>query len=101
MFKSHGTPGFHMTFANGITVSVQWSRSHYRTGRDISVHAAGDNTKSPDAEVALWDDVGDLSVDTMLGFGERIYVSRGHVTSYRGWVSPEDVAIILANAAKA
>jgi len=100
MFKSHGTPGFHMTFANGITISVQWSITHYRTGRDISGNSEISN-ESPDAEVALWDDAGDLSLRVMCFEGFREYLPRGHHEGFMGWVSPEKLAIILANAAKA
>lgn len=98
MFKSHGTPGFQMTFANGITVSVQWSITHYRTGRDLSGNSEISN-ESVNAEVAMWDNVGDLSVDAMLETGNKVRTEP--LNAAKGWVSPENVAIILANAAKA
>lgn len=98
MFKSHGTPGFHMTFANGITVSVQWSLMHYRTGRDLRGYGDLPN-ESVDAEVVMWDNVGDLSVDAMLETGNKVRTES--LNGAKGWVSPEDVAVILANAAKA
>lgn len=50
MFKIfNGIPtGYHMTFKNGWTVSVQWGKGNYISNRD------NDGT-SVDAEVAAWD----------------------------------------------
>jgi hypothetical protein len=53
--------GFQITFANGVTVSVQWGPYNYCEGywdgtglRDHEAPAKSRYWKKPDAEVALW-----------------------------------------------
>lgn len=52
MFKITEGKGFHMTFANGWTVSVQWGQGNYCENRYKEVTK---NLKCSDAEVAAWD----------------------------------------------
>lgn len=63
--------GFHITFANGNTISVQWREGNY-ANRDGSV-----------AEVAAWDSAGRM---IKLDFDREIY----------GWASPDVVADLIA-----
>ena len=45
--------GFHITFENGWTVSVQFGRANYCANRNISSMAVV--PASPNAEIAAWD----------------------------------------------
>lgn len=102
MFCNHGSPGFHMTFANGITVSVQWSIRHYRTGRDLDPRGVPDseNRISPNAEIAAWDRDGNyLSIDALYEGDGRLKIADNGVLSV-GWQNAENVARILNNASK-
>jgi hypothetical protein len=68
MFKDTGR-GFHITFANGWTVSVQWNPGNYCTHRN--------NTNSDTSETA------------------EVYAWKGgktHPGDVEGWVTPNDVA---------
>jgi len=62
MFNSVYNRGFKMTFENGITISVQWGEGNYceREGwqTDLMADCKKSQTKSTDAEVAIWDDCG-------------------------------------------
>lgn len=63
MFKTTMNKGFHMTFDNGITISVQWGLGNYcESGRLGGLW--GDESKqqvwsSADAEIAIWDEHND------------------------------------------
>ena len=52
--------GFHITFSNGWSISVQWSRGNYcsnmRPVRDLQ---EPEPTECTDAEIAIWDNNGD------------------------------------------
>jgi hypothetical protein len=49
VIKDQWNQGFHMTFENGWTVSVQFGKNNYVSDRS--------NTgASPDAEIAAWDE---------------------------------------------
>lgn len=81
MFKTTDANGFHITFSNGITVSVQWNPGNYvsdRSGR------RGDHRESCDAEVAAWK-------------ADESWIKLGEIDDVIGWQSPEDVARIIAH----
>lgn len=94
-FTSGYNRGFHMTFENGITVSVQWGKGNYCERRNKRGHITDDLkepiTTSPDAEIAIWD-----ADNNWLDFGAP---TGGDV---KGWVKPQEVAewIYLASNAK-
>lgn len=72
--------GFFMTFANGYTVSVQFSEYNY-----------SDSGKT-DAEVAVWHNSGNQNfIEPKLWKS----VSIDNHDQVAGWVSPEDVAKII------
>jgi hypothetical protein len=75
--------GMHVTFANGYTVSVQWSPFNY-----ISDRAGG--THSIDAEVAV------MNPD---GAFVRGWPHGTDIDDVMGWRSPEQVVEIMAWAA--
>ena len=62
--------GFHMTFENGYTISVQFSKTNYSDG--------GETT----AEVAAWDP-------------DRKWVQLSEHDDVRGWCSPNEVLEIM------
>jgi hypothetical protein len=70
--KTAYTNGFHMTFANGWTVSVQFGKGNYISDR-------GHHGQSVDAEIAAWDKDG-----AWYDFGDD-----GKV---KGWVKADEVA---------
>ncbi len=54
-FKITGSKGFHITFENGVTVSVQFGPGTYSGNYDMSFHVPLPNPLESDtAEVALW-----------------------------------------------
>lgn len=62
-FKITDGKGFHMTFANGYTVSVQFGGGNYCDNYDdpISIDRSAQGAKgSRNAEVAVWASDGDL-----------------------------------------
>lgn len=78
-FKTTDANGFHMTFENGYTVSVQWNPGNYvydRSGKH------GDHRESRSAEVAAWDASGK-------------WFKLGENDAVVGWQSPEDVVRIM------
>lgn len=93
MFKIMQHQGFHMTFANGHTVSVQFGPGHYCEHHDAGFGAAEkvDSWSSKDAECAAWDADGEwvrfegmdddvrpyCSADEVLEFMERVRALKG------------------------
>lgn len=59
MYQSTMNKGFHITYANGITVSVQWGPYNY-TGQQYSKSlpqvTMNNGAIAPAAEVAAWDE---------------------------------------------
>ena len=56
MFKITAGKDFHLAFANGIVLSVQFGRGNYCKNRNISFEEEKDNDflSSGDAEIAIW-----------------------------------------------
>lgn len=56
MFKITNGKGFHITLANGYTVSVQFGAGNYCDNRDVSWHDAPAMAEkgSANAETAVW-----------------------------------------------
>ena len=81
MFKSTRNKGFHMTFKNGITISVQFGHANYCSRRndhpyDSTKFEEMDEMRQPiiesnTAEIAIWDKEGkwfDFGSDTVKGW---------------------------------
>lgn len=89
MFSVTQGCGFHMTFANGYTVSVQWGPANYCENRDYnfdygdSGHRQAGEKGSSTAEVACWDANGK-------------WVKLGENDDVLGWQTSEQVADVLA-----
>lgn len=74
MFTITGN-GFHMDFANGCTVSVQWNTGNYCDNQ--MARQASDQSRT--AEVAAWDVRGDWILPDQVA----------------GWQTPEQVAAFI------
>lgn len=83
MFKITQGRGFHITFANGYTVSVQWGIGNYCHEQH---HPQSGNRYSETAEVAYWHE----SNGELISFG---------TDTVEGWKSADEVASFLANVA--
>lgn len=83
MFAITDRKGFHMTFANGWTVSVQFGRGNYCANRDNGEYGKDAET-SPNAEIAAWN-------------GDEWHKFDGDVV--RGWVSANGVAAFISEVA--
>ncbi|MEK9748234.1 MAG: hypothetical protein VW443_04795 [Pseudomonadales bacterium] len=86
MFKITQQKGFHMTFANGNCISVQFGPGNYV---DESVrYGEWEDTKticekgSSVAEIAVWDNV-------------RDWFRLSEWDTVRGWVTPDDVVGVM------
>ena len=69
--------GFHMTFANGWTVSVQFGKGNYISDRDH-------HGQSADAEIAAWDKDG------------KWYYFNTENDHVKGWMKADEVADFMA-----
>ena len=89
-FKITGGKGFHLTFPNGITVSVQFGPCSYSEHYDddmmewVELKGKG-NIESRDAEVAIWKDSGEWITHEYDGNSDQVM----------GYKSFEDVWEIL------
>ena len=93
-FVSTMRKGFHMTFPNGLTVSVQWGAgnycdNHFPKDRDFTFSK---DAESDTAEVAVIDERGEF-IDPQQFFGYEIN-SDGDVA---GYLDPSQVVELLAN----
>lgn len=87
-FRITSNKGFHVTFANGWTVSVQFGPGNYCENRDGRIGRDEEDCGkrgSMDAEVAAWGKDGKL-----IPFPEG--------DSVRGWQSPASVLALMAAA---
>jgi hypothetical protein len=82
MFKSTFNRGFQMTFANGITISVQWGSGNYCDRRNFSdglkTDLKHDVVQCSNAEIAIWD-------------AEQVWFDFGR-DQVKGWVDANEVA---------
>lgn len=72
MIISTQNKGFHMTFKNGFTISVQFGMGSYCSRRNSSDdEMTMRRVESPDAEIAIWDSDGkwlNFGYDTVRGY---------------------------------
>lgn len=73
MLKICGNKGFHITFKNGYTASVQWGPGNYCDNYNLNYKA--DVPPSSNAEIAFWGPDG-----KMIEFEESGDTVKGHVT---------------------
>lgn len=84
MFKAIMNKGFHITFSNGVTISVQWGSSNYCNNRSLDVIDTlnQDPKECKNAEIMIWKSTGDLKPNF------DWWDSRDNV---RGYCTPEQV----------
>ena len=83
MLKSNSNHGFHMTFKNGLTISVQFGKGNYCDRRTFNVREIlaqeNESVESKNAEIAIWDKNGvwfNFKSDTV-----------------KGWIDADEIAI--------
>ena len=88
MFRACNNRGFHMTFENGWTVSVQWGVGNYCHNRSLHLMDNGKEQESLTAEVMAWHKTTDTPyivdrrmIDEDIEYKEVI----------KGWLDPNDV----------
>lgn len=81
MFNITGANGFHVTFANGITVSVQWGYGTHCDNKWVGTFS--ERAECANAEIAVWDKDGN-------------WIKCGDNDDVRGWVTPEQLAEVMA-----
>ena len=90
MFRICDAKGFHMTFDNGWTASVQWGAGNYSDNHDASFEdeRTERNTQSTTAEVAAWPRDGGL---VKLGSGDTVagYLKANQVLEFLNWVASQ------------
>jgi hypothetical protein len=102
MFSITQNKGFHITFANGITISVQWGPGNYCDNRDMSfksmifTDSGQPAAPSPTAEIALWD----KSRRWITKRANRALRRPATNNDVIGYLSPEEVARFIAWAAR-
>jgi len=83
-FKTTSKHGFHITFSNGYTVSVQFGPHNYCSNQQQFVTLADDTNEGNTAEVAVWSESGPLIAHPDFD-GDTV----------GGYYTPEDVLKLL------
>lgn len=89
MFKITEGRGFHITFANGYTISVQFGIGNYCTNRhdrNAQLQQADCNLQCENAEVAAYAQNGNWYRPTCLNSGDDV----------AGYVTPDQLAQVIA-----
>ncbi len=88
-FAITGSKGFHITFKNGWTISVQFGPANYADNYDMPMMSFVDRPperlESSCAEIAYWGPTGQME-----SFGDD---------TVKGYVSPEDVLALMKDIA--
>ena len=96
MFGSTYNRGFHMTFANGITISVQFGHGNYcernEFNPNVNADMENDATQSKNAEVAVWR--GDMEWVTKEAYSDTFGESLSD--DVEGYETPERVAELIS-----
>jgi len=89
MFKITRGKGFHLIFANGVVLSVQFGRGNYCENRDISWEEQDQNEllSSEDAEIAIWNKEGKYLTRRA---DKDINGECDDVDDVKGWISVSD-----------
>ena len=89
-FKSTERKGFHITFENGLTVSVQWGAGNYCDNHFYCDFSHTKDMESNTAEVAVWSNERWLNANDFTG--EEVCDSCDDVV---GYLTPEQVVDLL------
>lgn len=107
MFRITSGKGFHVTFPNGYTVSVQWGPGNYCATRDDGALCSDDYAEherrhgeagSPTVETAVWARGGELLAMVHTADGWERWAPRGgdeYVGTVQGWQTPADVLALM------
>lgn len=96
LFRITDSRGFHMTFANGNTISVRWGEGNYcdnhcRGGTSWKNHAYGSDFSSANAEIAMWDCSGTRITEKFIpNFSDNV----------KGYLSTDEVLALMVEVAK-
>lgn len=88
-FNSTLNKGFRMTFANGITASVQWGAGNYCDNHFSNDFSFSKEASSDTAEVAAWDKCDNWITSKLCDTCDDV----------AGYLSPEEVLQFLNNCA--
>lgn len=88
MFKITDGKGFQITFANGVTVSVQFGLGNYCSNRNDE-HLKYGSISCENAEIAVWDKNG---VDIL---SEYLKLNGESQRNELGWVDANKVSVIM------
>ena len=89
-FSNSRGSGFHLTFDNNWTISVQFSGGHYCDNKEEHLNfaqkqiAKGDSVRSSNAEIAVW--------SNRISDSDLIWLEGDTV---RGWTSANEVAQVI------
>lgn len=87
MFKITMGKGFHMTFDNGLTISVQFGFGNYCENRNkFDLINSKVDIQCEDCEIAVWDKHGDFITNLFIDC---------HGDDVRGYLSTDQVADII------
>lgn len=89
-FKSTERQGFHITFENGLTVSVQWGAGNYCDNHNSWDFSRSKDMESSTAEVAVWCNERWLNANDFTG--EDVEYGFDDVV---GYLTPEQVVDLL------
>lgn len=93
MFRITGGKGFHMTFENGNTISIQFGGGNYCENYNIVIGSErGRDISCKDSEIAIWDKDNNWITREVyeILFNEKNY------DTVKGYVSTNDIAKIVA-----
>lgn len=93
MFKITENKGFHMTFENGVTISVQFGFGNYCENKldykimDYLINCIPKNVESVDAEIMIWDGNDKVITDKIFDDDVQGYLSPNDVLKAMVWAS--------------
>jgi len=92
MFSITGKSGFHITFENGITISIQFSEHNYCDNKTTSYStmdnlSPNQNSRCENAEIAIWDKKNNWITQD--------FTEKSDSSGVAGWVDVEEVFEII------
>jgi hypothetical protein len=98
-FGTMKNKGFHITFNNGLTISVQFGAGNYCSNKEESYNFSmnQDAVDSSTAEIAIWNDSGKWFAFNQDEKDDEFY----YPDTVKGWVTPDEVGKIINKVRKA
>lgn len=99
MFRITSGKGFHITFENGYTVSVQWGPGNYCDNHDVRIYPEEPpklGWESREAETAVWAEDRDLI--TLPGDADSVqgYRTPAQVLELLNWAAAQPAKVAVA-----